>query len=122
VRALRPRPRGQHATQQEGRGRQVEARADPSRLDAVGRRSGVCTDSAGFQCLQGLFRPRGRVLEVRFGYNPNSSSLGADLTPLLLLSGLLTIAVPSLLIYFQARTKKGEGSPVGAADIRQSRS
>ena len=38
-------------------------------------------------------KPRGRILRLRPGYNPNSSSLGVDLTLMLLGSLMLSITV-----------------------------
>ncbi|MBI2894703.1 MAG: hypothetical protein HYY06_14205 [Deltaproteobacteria bacterium] len=42
----------------------------------------------------GLFRRRGRVLAVKLGYNPNSSSLGADVTFLVLGAASIAILAP----------------------------
>jgi hypothetical protein len=47
-----------------------------------------------------LLRPRGRVLAIKLGMNPNSSSLGADVTFLLFGAaavGVLTPFIASLL-------------------------
>jgi hypothetical protein len=41
-------------------------------------------------------RPRGRVLAVKWGYNPNSSSLGVDVT--FLLFGLVFVALATPLV------------------------
>jgi hypothetical protein len=38
--------------------------------------------------------PRGRILAVKWGYNPNSSSLGVDVTFLLLGAAALSLATP----------------------------
>ncbi len=57
-------------------------------------------------------RPKGRVLEVKFGYNPNSSSIGADLTPLLIFASALTFIVPAVVIYLKSHTKPGGGEPL----------
>jgi hypothetical protein len=37
---------------------------------------------------------RGRILAVKWGYNPNSSSLGVDVTFLLLGAAALSLATP----------------------------
>ena len=52
-------------------------------------------------------RRRGRVLKVKLGYNPNSSSLGMDVTLLLLGSALvsITIAVVSAIVRIKARSR-----------------
>lgn len=57
-------------------------------------------------------RRRG-LLSVRFGFNPNSSSLGADLTGLLLGGGgamLLSVAVS---MWVRLSVKLGGGTPHG---------
>lgn len=43
-----------------------------------------------------LFKRRGRVLAVKWGYNPNSSSLGVDVT--FLLFGMAAIAILTPII------------------------
>lgn len=43
-----------------------------------------------------LLRRRGKVLAVKLGYNPNSSSLGADVTFLLLGASAITVLAPAL--------------------------
>ncbi len=63
--------------------------------------------------LSRLLPRRGKVLEVKLGYNPNSSSIGADLTPIVLFSGFLALVVPSLVLYLKTRTPKGAGEPMG---------
>lgn len=62
------------------------------------------------------FRRRGRVLRVKFGYNPNSSSLGMDVTLILLGSALVStaIAVISAIVRIKARSRNFEdGRPEG---------
>lgn len=39
-------------------------------------------------------RPRGRILAIKLGYNPNSSSLGVDVTFLLLGTAAVTMLTP----------------------------
>lgn len=50
---------------------------------------------------------RGRILAVKWGYNPNSSSLGVDVTFLLFGLSFLTLLTPilGLLLRWQARRK-----------------
>jgi hypothetical protein len=51
----------------------------------------------------GLRRRRGRILAVKWGYNPNSSSLGVDITFLLLGLSVITLLTPIIgfLLRFQ---------------------
>ncbi|MEW6775945.1 MAG: hypothetical protein AB1405_06610 [Bdellovibrionota bacterium] len=70
--------------------------------------------------LSRLLPRRGNVLEVKLGYNPNSSSIGADLTPIVLFSGFLALVVPSLILYLKTRTPKGAGEPVGGSSSSSS--
>jgi len=49
-------------------------------------------------------KPRGRILAVKWGYNPNSSSLGVDVT--FLLFGMAAIALLTPLISLFLRTRK----------------
>ena len=52
---------------------------------------------------------RGRILTIRFGYNPNSSSLGAALQVLtwgVALSAVATITVAAAVRIFRSRRKK----------------
>lgn len=51
---------------------------------------------------------RGRILAVKWGYNPNSSSLGVDVTFLLFGLSFLTLLTPllGLLLRWQARRKE----------------
>ena len=60
--------------------------------------------------------PRGRVLAVKWGYNPNSSSLGVDITFLLFGLSIITLLTP--LIGFLLRWHRPErlaGEPLPAA-------
>lgn len=64
--------------------------------------------------LQRLFRrrgarPRGRILAVKWGYNPNSSSLGVDVTFLLLGLSVITLLTP--LIGFLLRWQRTSRLP-----------
>jgi hypothetical protein len=53
-----------------------------------------------------LFRRRGRVLAVKWGYNPNSSSLGVDVTFLLFGMAAVALLTPiiSLILRMRRRT------------------
>lgn len=60
-------------------------------------------------------RRRGRVLAVKLGYNPNSSSLGVDVTFLLFGAAALSLFTPVIGALLRARKGKigsdAEGSP-----------
>jgi hypothetical protein len=63
-----------------------------------------------------LGRRRGRILAVKLGFNPNSSSLGVDVT--FLLFGLTIVALLTPLIAFllrlRARARRAPGAvPAG---------
>jgi hypothetical protein len=47
---------------------------------------------------------RGRILSVKWGYNPNSSSLGVDVT--FLLFGMAAIAALTPVVGFLLRTRR----------------
>jgi hypothetical protein len=51
-----------------------------------------------------MFRRRGRVLAVKWGYNPNSSSLGVDVT--FLLFGMAAIALLTPIISLLIRSRR----------------
>jgi hypothetical protein len=52
-----------------------------------------------------MFRRRGRILAVKWGYNPNSSSLGVDVTFLLFGMAAVALLTPivSLILRFRRR-------------------
>jgi len=45
---------------------------------------------------------KGRVLKIKTGFNPNSSSIGTNLTPLIL-GGLIAVLLIPLLSFIAAR-------------------
>ena len=47
--------------------------------------------------IVGKRRPRGKILAVRWGLNPNSSSLGVDITFLLFGLSIITLLTPVLI-------------------------
>ena len=58
---------------------------------------------------------RGRILAVKLGYNPNSSSLGVDVT--FLLFGMSAVAVLTPVVSMLLRTRKAKGeAPASPAD------
>lgn len=55
------------------------------------------------------------LLSVRFGFNPNSSSLGADLTGLLLgASGAMLLSV-AVSMWIRLTARLGGGTPHGSS-------
>jgi hypothetical protein len=52
--------------------------------------------------------PRGKVLAVKWGYNPNSSSLGVDITFLLFGLSIITLLTP--LVGFLLRWYRAEAT------------
>lgn len=62
------------------------------------------------------FIPRGRVLMVKSGYNPNSSSIGTNLAPFLAAGTILAFAVPMVTFFVsqRLRRKKQELAPATA--------
>lgn len=52
---------------------------------------------------------RGRVLKVKLGFNPNSSSIGTSLTPLLL-GGLFAVILAPLVSFLLLRRLRKTGN------------
>ncbi len=51
-------------------------------------------------------RRRGRVLAVKWGYNPNSSSLGVDVTFLLFGMAAVALLTPIISLILRARRRR----------------
>lgn len=72
------------------------------------------TSSKSTSFLAALMRrpKKGRVLAVKWGYNPNSSSLGVDVTFLLFGLFIITLLTPTvgLFLRWQARRRHGISS------------
>ena len=49
---------------------------------------------------------KGKILKIKSGFNPNSSSIGTNLTPILIFGGVLSIAIPFLSIFISRKLKK----------------
>ena len=49
---------------------------------------------------------KGKILKVKTGYNPNSSSIGTNLTPLIIIGGILSIAIPIISIFVARKLKE----------------
>ncbi len=68
---------------------------------------------------RGRFARRGRILAIRPGYNPNSSSLGVDLTLMLLGSAALAIVVTLVSTFVRLRllgAREGASHEAGSGD------
>ena len=65
-----------------------------------------------------MWRRRGRILAVKWGYNPNSSSLGVDVT--FLLFGMAAVALLTPLIALLLRARRRPSLPPGEATPRAS--
>ncbi|MCP4449453.1 MAG: hypothetical protein GY811_29580 [Myxococcales bacterium] len=57
-----------------------------------------------------LRRRRGRVLAIKWGLNPNSSSLGVDVTFLLVGAAALSVATPFVSALVRLRASKRASS------------
>ena len=57
------------------------------------------------------FRKRGRVLAVKWGLSPNSSSLGVDVTFLLVGATALSIATPLVATLVRLRASRRKQAP-----------
>jgi hypothetical protein len=58
-----------------------------------------------------LFRRRGRILAIKWGYNPNSSSLGVDVTFLLFGMAAVALLTPIIALFLRARRRPPELPP-----------
>jgi hypothetical protein len=56
-----------------------------------------------------MMAPRGRILATRFGLNPNSSSLGVDVTFLLVGAAALSIFTPVIGALLRLRRREPAG-------------
>jgi len=69
------------------------------------------------------FRRRGKVLAVKLGYNPNSSSLGADVTFLILGASAIAILGPvvavAVRLAWRGRAAPGAESAPPAAEAAE---
>jgi hypothetical protein len=54
---------------------------------------------------------RGRILAVKWGYNPNSSSLGVDVTFLLFGMAAIALLTPIVSLFLRARRAKASALP-----------
>lgn len=56
---------------------------------------------------------RGRILAVKWGYNPNSSSLGVDVTFLLFGAIAIALMTPLIAVFVRARRSARDATPKG---------
>jgi hypothetical protein len=61
------------------------------------------------------FARRGRILAVKWGYNPNSSSLGVDVTFLIFGMALVALLTPIISLILRARAFAA-GGPAFSSD------
>ena len=60
-----------------------------------------------------MFSKKGKILKIKTGFNPNSSSIGTDLTPLLIGASLMSLIIPVIAIVVSKRLKaKKEASVI----------
>jgi hypothetical protein len=53
-----------------------------------------------------FFEKKGKVLKIKTGYNPNSSSIGTNLTPLIILSSVIVIVIPAVSFFLSRWFRK----------------
>lgn len=59
---------------------------------------------------------RGKILAVKWGYNPNSSSLGVDVTFLLFGMAAIALLTPIVSLFLRARRARPELPAAGGSD------
>ena len=52
-----------------------------------------------------MFFKKGKILKIKTGYNPNSSSIGTDLTPLLIGGTIISLLIPVITIIVSRKLK-----------------
>ncbi len=55
-----------------------------------------------------MFSKKGRILKIKTGFNPNSSSIGTDLTPLLIGASIMAFLIPLIAIIVSKRIKSNK--------------
>ncbi len=53
-----------------------------------------------------MFFQKGKILKIKTGYNPNSSSIGTDLTPLLIGGSIISLLIPVITIIVSRKLKR----------------
>jgi len=61
---------------------------------------------------------RGRILAVKWGYNPNSSSLGVDVTFLLFGMAAIALLTPIVSLFLRARRATATSLPAAGASMQ----
>jgi len=61
---------------------------------------------------------RGKILAVKWGYNPNSSSLGVDVTFLLFGMAAIALLTPIVSLFLRARRAKALPPANGPLDTK----
>jgi hypothetical protein len=64
-----------------------------------------------------MMSKRGRVLAVKWGMNPNSSSLGVDVTFLIFGAALVTMATPLVGSLLRLRRHREEPTPTVSSPV-----
>lgn len=72
--------------------------------------------------IRSVLRRRGKVLAVKLGYNPNSSSLGADVTFLLLGAAAVSVLGPVLAAAVRLALRRRPAPPEPPPEPPQVRS
>src|SRR5262249_59793143 len=67
----------------------------------------------GARVVEMARRPRGRILAIKWGMNPNSSSLGVDVTFLLVGATALAVVTPVIGALLRWRANKPSASEPG---------
>jgi hypothetical protein len=49
---------------------------------------------------------KGKILKIKTGYNPNSSSIGTNLTPLIIIGSAISVLLPIISIFIARKLKK----------------
>ena len=58
-----------------------------------------------------MFLKKGKILKIKTGYNPNSSSIGTDLTPLLIGGTIISLLIPVITIIVSRKLKRKPEAP-----------
>ena len=59
-----------------------------------------------------MFSKKGKILKIKTGFNPNSSSIGTDLTPLLIGASIMSLIIPVIAIVVSKRLKAKKATMV----------
>ena len=70
-----------------------------------------------------MFRKnQGNVLKYKSGYNPNSSSIGTNLTPLLIGGAVISLLIPVVSIVVSRRIQKKNKASLETDHVKQDES